>query len=266
MQFNGEANNLDLYSDALYWSGADSSQYTIEEFTRNANFALNDITSLILKSDTSWKWRDNTLSDELLDTTIDIVSGTANYAPLVTWLKIRRIRIKDTNGVLRTLKKVDREDLTDSQLRESGTPRFYYLLGGFIYLVSNPNYNSTNGLEVQFQKGADLFDKDDTTKQPGFASPYHRIVSLKGALDYVEANSIRNRAPQIRARIGVEPDYAEGIKGSGMLKAIVDFYSARDDDEQPRIKLEKDDYGARELGDIGGRTSSGNDLPRGFLF
>ena len=111
-----------------------------------------------------------------------------------------------------------------------------------------------------------MFATDDTTKEPGFASPFHRIVSLKGALDYVEINSIRNKAPAIRNRIGIEPDYANGINGSGMLKAIADFYSSRDDDEQPRLKLEKDDFGARELGDIGGRTSSGNNLPRGFLF
>mgnify|MGYP000099017357 CR=1 FL=1 len=193
MQFNGETNELDLYHDALYWAGANSGNYTIEEFTRNSNFALDRITMLILRSDTTWKWRDDNLSSELIDVTTAIVSGTAKYAITTTWLKIRRVRAKDSNGILTTLKKVQREDLTDSELLESGAPTKYYLLGGFLYLVSNPDYNASAGIEIQFQQGADFFVVGDTTKEPGFASPFHRLISLYGALDYVDVNTIQRR-------------------------------------------------------------------------
>lgn len=260
MQFNGETNNLDLYNDALYWSGANSGNYTIAEFTRNANFALDRVTSLILRADATWKWEDDNLSAGLIDVSTSLVSGTQKYSITTTWLKIRRVRIKDSNGNWVTLKKVEREDISDSELNDSGTPSKYFLLGGFLYLVATPNYASAGGLEIQFQRGADYFATTDTTKEPGFASPFHRLISLHGALDYVDANSIPRRGKVIRDRIGNPPDTDQGIKGRGLEGELVKFYASRDDDQQPHIELEKEDYGADALG---GTTDN---TPRGFEF
>lgn len=248
MQFNGETDGLDLYHDALDWAGTNSEDYTIDEFTRNANFALDRVTSIILESDTTWKWRDDNLSSELIDTSTTLVANTEKYPILLPWLKIRRVRVKEPNGQLSTLRPKQRNDLNDSQLRGLGTPTRYFLLGGFLYLNSIPNYGFANGIEVQYQTGADKFIPTDTTKEPGFDSTYHRLISFHAALDYVDQNSIPNRGNTIRDRIGNPPNTDEGVKGKGMEGALANAYSDRENDAQPHIRLHRTDYGAQSLG------------------
>src|SRR6266404_558056 len=102
MQFNSEANGLDLYSDARFLAGldetTDTTSYPIKAFTRNANFALDRCISLILKADGWWIFDDTNQTGELLDISNNLVSGTQKTALSVTWLKITRVRIKDASG------------------------------------------------------------------------------------------------------------------------------------------------------------------------
>src|SRR5437588_6566058 len=102
MQFSGETNGLDLYSDARYLCGlyetADTTYYPIKAFTRNANLGLDRAESLILKADGWRPFDDTNQTGELLDVTNNLVSGTQKTALSVTWLKIGRVRIKDSSG------------------------------------------------------------------------------------------------------------------------------------------------------------------------
>lgn len=246
MLFNSGTNSL--YADALFWSGANSASFPVDpDFTRSANGAMDRVTALIQRADNTWSWNDANLSTELLDASTALVSGTQKYAISTSWLKIARVRVKDANGNWITLQPVDRDELSDSQLAASGTPWAYFKLGGYIYLVGTPNYSSTGGLEVQFQRGADYFVVGDTTKAPGFASQFHRLISLYAALDYVEANTIPNRGDVIRNRI------------NAMEAELQQFYADRDRDDRPSLSLRREDYGVDALG--GGGFS---DNPRGF--
>lgn len=236
MQFNASTNSL--YADALFWSGANSASFPVDpDFTRSANNALDRVIALILRADNTWQFNDNNLSTELLDTSTALVSGTQKYAISTSWLKIARVRVKDASGDWITLQPVDRDQLSDSQLVASGTPWAYFKLGGFIYLVNTPNYASSGGLEVQFQRGADYFVVGDTTKQPGFASQFHRLISLYAALDYVEANDIPKRDAPIRNRI------------NAMEAELQQFYGDRDVDQRPSLALRREDYGASAMGE-----------------
>ena len=247
MQFNGTDPENSLYEDTLYWSGATSTLYPADpDFTRNANFALDRIDSLILKADGQWQHDDANRSTELIDTSINLVAGTVKYAILTSWLKIARFRVKDPNGNWITLKPKDRRQLSDTELEETGTPRYYDKLGNFLYLYPIPNYSSTGGGEVQLQRGSDHFVVGDTTKEPGFAPQFHRLVSLYAALDYTEPNDLDARSKVIRNRI--EPLEAE----------LMEFYARRDNDEVPNLGLRQEDYGQHSF--------SGEVLPKGFIF
>lgn len=253
MQFNSEANGLDLYSDARFLCGidetSDTTSYPIKAFTRNANLALDRYNVLILKADGTWKYDDTNQSGELLDVTNNLVSGTQKYALGATWLKIGQVRIKDSAGNLRVLPPLDRKKQSDSQLTaSSGTPVGYFILGNYLYLDKAPNYNSTGGLEVQYQRGAAYFAYTDTTKTPGFAVQFHRLISLRGALDFCLINGMSNRVAALQGIIGTPPDLDNNQPGSGMEKELVDFYSQRNADEQPTISLKKEDYGQRAMG------------------
>lgn len=254
MQFNSETNGLDLYSDCRWWCGldetSDTTTYPIKAFTRNANKALDYLNAIALRCDGIWQFDDgNNTATELLDITTNIVSGTAKYALSVSWLKINRVRIKDANGNWVTLVQRDRRQYSDAQLNaSSGTPWGYDLIGNWLYLDKAPNYNSTGGLEVQFQRGASLFVNTDTTKTPGFAVQFHTLVSMMAALDYVDMNEMESRATKLRARIGQAPDLANGIRGAGGLLEFANFYSGRDNDGPPNISVRREDYGQGGLG------------------
>jgi hypothetical protein len=268
MQFNSETNGLDLYSDARFLCGldetSDTTSYPIKAFTRNANFGLDRVNALVLRAN-GWNipFDDGNQTGELLDTSNNLVSGTQKTSLGATWLKIARVRIKDASGNWMTLYELARKAQTDSQLNApSGTPTSYYIVGNYLYFDKAPDYSSTGGLEVQFQRGASYFAYTDTTKSPGFAPQFHRLISCYGARDYCMINDMNGKLGNIKEMIGTPPDLMNGEPGSGMEKELCDFYSQRDTDAPPSLNLQNTDYG--ELGLSNGTGTYPNRSPRGF--
>lgn len=260
MVFNSESNNDDIVSDAKFWCGlstSDTTTYPNADIARDSNRGLDRVHALILKSDGRWKYDDtNNSSTTVLDVTTNLLSGTQKYALAVTWLKINQVRIKDSAGNWVTLAPMPRKQQSDAQLTAtSGTPSGYFLLGNWIYLDKAPNYASSGGLEVQHQRGPSYFTPTDTTKTPGFASHFHRLISLYAALDYCEVNDLSKRAASIRNKIGFPP--TGNNPGAGLEGELCTHYSERNEDEQPTISFAKEDYGQSMLGNDS-RVSSGS--------
>jgi hypothetical protein len=234
MQFNSEANSNDLYTDFRELCGissSDTTTFTTTQFARKANFGQERGTTLVLKADGRWQHDDTSnTSTELLDVTTNLASGTGKYATSVTWLKIARVRIKDAQGNWKTLTRKDRRDISDDQLVASGTPDTYDITGNWIYIRPIPNYASTAGLEVQFQRGPSYFVPGDTTKTPGFASPFHRLCSLYPALEYCEDQQMDWRVQSIRGKI------------ADTEAELIAFYSERND-EKLTLTTPREDYG-----------------------
>lgn len=241
MVYNSETNNLDIYSDGRFWCGianTDTTTYPLSDFTRGANFGLDRVTMLILKADGKWQHDDTVQTTELLDVSTALVSGTKKYAIPVTWLKISMVRIKDSGGNWKILNnQKDRKQWSDSQLTaSSGEPKEYDLLGNWLYLDKPPNYASTGGLEVTYQRGPSYFITTDTTKTPGFASHFHRLIPLYCALDYCEVNDLAKRSAAIRLKI------------DKLEQELVIHYSDRNVDEGLSITVQSEDYGQSSLG------------------
>lgn len=258
MQFNSEANGLDLYSDTRYLCGldetSDTASYPIKAFTRNANQALDHVLSLIFRSDNLWEFDDTNNTGELLDTSTALVSGTAKYALSVSWLKIGRVRIKDPNGNWITLTPVNRAQLNDALLTQtSGTPAEYDLLGNYLYLYPAPNYASTGGLEVQFQRGSSYFVNTDTTKTPGFATQFHRLIAYYAAMDYCDINGMLERSAALTSRT------------MAMEQELLTFYAQRDTDAKVTLSPAREDYGQLGLNPGSGSFPNGSsNNPRGW--
>ncbi len=237
MQFDGEANGLDLCTDIDFWAGSDDTSYPVPAKARNANFALDRVTALIMRSDGRWKWDDDNQSGTPIIASTALVAGTADYTFAVTHLKILRVRVKDSGGNWITLTPVERRDISNSLLTaSSGTPRHYDLLGDTITLLPAPNYSISNALEFQIQRGASYFTASATTTVPGFASQFHRLISLYAAFDYCDANELDARARKLEEHI------------AKMEAELVEFYSSRRADAQPRIRPRREDYGQSTLG------------------
>lgn len=246
MQFNGQADNLDIVSDVKFWCGidlTDTTTYSNKEIARNANFALDRIHGLIITADGKWRHNDqNDTSVDLIDTSTTI-SAARKVAIPITWLKVARVRFIDSDGNKTVLKPSDRRNWTTDQLNATGTgsPTTYMLLGSFLYLDTT----CSGTLEVQLQKGPSYFDDGDTTKAPGFVAIYHRLVSMHASLDYCEVNDLDSRAAKLRNKIGSPP--TEGSTGSGMERELVNFYATRQVDDQPGLLPQREDYGQSAL-------------------
>ena len=228
--FNSDTDEQSLVSDIDFWASTDDTTYPIAEKTRNSNFALSRITAKIMRFDRTWKHVSSNLTTIPIATT-DILAGIDNYSFASTHLKISRVRMEGSDGVMRTLKAVDRRKVSDDILNStSGEPEFYDKLGNSILPMPVPSYGAVAGLEVEYQPGADYFIVTDTSKEPGFNPDFHRLVSLYAARDYCALHA-RDRLNVIDLEIQrIEDD----------MKA---YFESRDIDYEPGFAVKKSSRG-----------------------
>ena len=252
MQFQSETNNLDIISDITFWTGASTTDYAVKDRTRNCNFGLDRVVALILKADQRWEWDDTNNTDLPIGTT-SLVANQKDYGITgATYLKITKVICKDSNGTWRTLKPMDKNSPEAKNLNEQtnpGNPTHYDLIGNSIFLGPYPNYASTGGLRIFFQRNASYFTYTDTTKAPGFAQPFHRLIPLYASEDYLAAKGlIGDRLRAVQMKIAT-------------LEATLDkFYSTRNPEDQPRLRFRKENYGQRILKRMGRDVANDNTI------
>ncbi len=194
----------DIVSDCYFWTGANSVSYKIADIVRNCNRALDRAVQLIMKSDKEWTWDDTNNTDFPIATTT-LVAAQHDYSLAVTHLNILKVRILDANGYYYTISPINRRDIPDSVFDENdGLPRMYAKMGNSILLYPAPaagNVTMAKGLEIQMQRPASYFTTADTTKTPGFASQFHRLVPLYAASDYCSINNLTTRLASITREI-----------------------------------------------------------------
>jgi hypothetical protein len=130
---------------------------------------------------------------------MNMTADLDHYTILDSSQVIHRVRMKDRSGKWKTLTPRARRELTDEQLESTGEPDYYYKIDNAIFPVGIPDYGATNGVELEFQRGANHFSSSDTTAKPGFNPQYHRFLSISAALDYAIANGHTKKIAQLRA-------------------------------------------------------------------
>ena len=227
----------------LFGESTGSSAYATADKTRNVNRHLDDVVALILQSDGRWQW-DDTNNTNLPIGTTTLVDSQQDYSITgATFLDVLRVEVLDSSGNYNLLTPIDQSEVTDQALSEfqktAGMPRYYDKVGDSIFLYPKPSTSlvtASAGLKVYFQRGASYFAATDTTKVPGFAAPFHRILSVGAALDYAYANDMANK---IRV---LEPQLLK------LQTALATFYSQRSRDENVRMKLHRTSYGDEDDG------------------
>lgn len=205
-----------LFDD--YGRITDSTSF-LQTFTRNSNRALDRITQLIFDADGRWQWDDTNFTDYPIATT-DVVASQADYVLNVTHLKIHQVEFDGTK-----LTSIDPTDF-DKPLAEvygSGTPKYYDKIADSVFLYPTPDTAVTDGLKVYFQRPASYFATSDTTKKPGFATHFHRLISLWASYDYAFTKQLPI-AKVLRDEIAI------------MEAELKDFYSQRSKDEHITLK------------------------------
>lgn len=230
MQFNPADKSKSLIADIDFLLYGDSStfnsNYSLVDRTRNINIEWDATVIELYKADPNHKW-DDTTNPDLPFATLDLSANADHYTLLDSALVIHRVRMKDPNGKWMTLTPKLRSELSDSELEATGTPSCYYKMGGVVFPLPIPNYGIADGVEIEFQRGANHFVTSDTDKEPGFNSQFHQLLSIGAALRYAIANGMDKKAAYL------------GQQKTAIVSAMREHYERRSPDERPQIKLRK---------------------------
>ena len=81
----------------------------------------------------------------------------------------------------------------------------------------------TSGGNMLFSREVDAFTTSDTTQEPGFAEPFHRLLSLGAAYDWLVINDTNAKADRV-------------LQQYEQLRAeLRQFYSSRTKDNDPAV-------------------------------
>lgn len=186
-----------IIQDITFFLGVDLNNYKIEDRTRNVNGRFGMVWEMIFESYGGWRWQDdnanaNPYGDQ------DIVSGTGTGALPSGALTVRGVQLKDSSGVYHPITCITEEEYLERGGDAvwngvTGFPSFMLVYEDTWKLLPTPNYTQTQSLRVYFDRDISSFATTDTTKVPGFASPFHRMLSIGAALDYAIARNLTNK-------------------------------------------------------------------------
>lgn len=269
MQFSDSTNKTGIVEDTSFLlfgdSGDHSADYPLNDVARNANRWYDKVVSKILQVDTRWKFDDANQTD-LPIADIDLVANQQDYGVATsTFLKISRIDIKDANGIGINLLPFDRSMLRGVAMAEflksAGTPKYYDILASSVFMYPKPSYSLTAGMRIFYQRNVLYFVGTDTTKVPGFATNFHRILSLGAAYEYAFVNGMSDKMKMIDLEL-----YGDARKQKpGLFDELQEFYARRDEDLKLSMQASKTDYGEIALGqNSSSRYGNNTNNPKGF--
>ncbi len=209
MTFNNTTTKDGIIQDCEFWLFASNygaisgNANNLATFTSLSNRALDSVVTSIFESDDRWEFDDTTYTDYPIATT-DLNNSQRDYVLSVSHLKVTRVEAKDEQGEWYKLKPIDLVDIQqarDEFMSEDGQPMYYDKLANSVFLYPASNYDSTGGLRVYYQREPNYFLSSDTTKEAGFATILHRLISLKASYDYAVANNLTDKITVLGAEV-----------------------------------------------------------------
>ena len=239
-QFSDTTNNsgliqrceFTLFGDNGFGSISGNSN-RLQAFTNLLNSSLDKVTNLILQCDGRWQYDATNYTDLPIGRT-DLVNGQQDYLLSTSHLKVVRVEVLDAEGKWVKLEPIDINEIEESgmvdYLDTPATPKYYDIQGEsiFIYPKAQTGYvtlgTDTKGLKLYFQRGPSYFLTTDTTKEPGFASTFHRLVERWACYDYA-LNRQLPIAKSLRDEISI------------LEQELQDHYNARQPDDPIKFRI-----------------------------
>lgn len=226
MQINSGTDSL--FSDIDFICVTNSVSYPTEAKVRNVNRWAYKALLAQIKGSRRWQADDSNLTT-LPWLTTTLIAGQGDYTLPTDMLRIERVEIRDSAGNYKRIKPFDQRDIQDGydEFEETdGEPKYYDLVANTIVLKPAPSADSVTtdkGLKVHIIREIDLFTTSDTTQEPGFSEPFHRIVSYGASYDYLLSRGDIDKANAIRQELEM------------LMKEFTDFTSDSQE-EHPNIR------------------------------
>lgn len=163
--------------------GVQTGTYTDAFLTDYINMAYDEVVADIINESNDTLFDDPNWGDLAIGY-VDIVAGQAEYdvfkdANNASVIDIFQVSKKDDGegDYVNLLRKNIHEFSDFNDEVTTGDPYAYMYQGGRIILYSIPDQSVTKGLKFFFMRSQKPFSQYDTTVEPGFASPYHNIIT-----------------------------------------------------------------------------------------
>jgi len=236
MVFSDTSTSLGLVQDIDFILNLDTATtFSTANKTRCINSWYDRAIGLIFMADNRWEFDDDNATDLPIATTA-LVADQQDYAISgATFLKVLGVSVKTEAGDWVALNKISMQDKKGTDMAEyretAGDPKEYDTFGQSIFLYPKPDYSASASLKVYYQRNVSHFAAGDTTKVPGFAAPFHRLLSFGAAKDYCIANNLFSKISFLDKEI------------EKLEQGLLEFYSSRDRDEKVKMTLSQEDYG-----------------------
>lgn len=198
---------------------------------------MSEIWSWIFESYGGWTYDDSNQSD-LPESTTNLVAGQSKYALAANMLTVNRVEVTDGAGNVRRLVSLPQEQVEGVGLASlppllngGSLPQYYRLTDGIIELFPPSADAVTDGLAVYFERDSVQFVSTDTTKTPGFASPFHRLVPVGASLRWY-----KNKQPKSATLQELKEEWAKGEE------SVRVYFAQRWRDYRPRLNAPKHDW------------------------
>lgn len=224
MQFSDTTNLDGLVQDIDFICGTNSTSYPLKDKARNINQYYYRAGLLIWKYSPAWRFDDSNYTT-LSEPTIDLVDGHRDYGLATNILAIDRAEVKDNDGGWHTLKRIDKLQIPGAVqefLNETdGIPQYYDVEGNSILLYPSPataDVTLNAGLKLYLGRLVDPFESTDTTKEPGFLDPFHRILSYGASEDYLSSVDKDKSQEYTQKRLALESEMIAFYSGRQVVK------------------------------------------------
>ena len=226
----------DINSEARLLCDADTTSYIAADLLRRVNIAYEQVVGYLLTADGTWQWDDTNYTDLPIGTQT-LVSGQSAYTFNDKFLQLLEVQIMGKDGKYRIIQPIDQREYSDEAPLEEdfttdGEPIYYDKVSDdTIKLYPAPDNGISvtlaSGLKIKFKRTADLFTTAQVntgTKVPGFASPYHVILSYMAAIPYCLTYK-KDRVVLYEKRV------------MDLKKELVELYSNREKDKRKVITM-----------------------------
>lgn len=207
--------------------------FPVARKTRFANRAYERVLSLILSADSSIQFDDRNHTSQAVGT-FDITSGKRSYTIKTDEggyqiLRVISVAIKDSAGTLQDVFAVDIRDPLAQTIRlqsgGTGVPTRYDFHGNTLTFDVEPNYTSSGGGKIYFERMVPLFE---TTSEnaPGFDEQFHVLIPMWMAYWEGFKRMKTNKRRELRNDI------------TALEQDLKEHYSTRDSDYETVIEPE----------------------------
>lgn len=219
----------DINQEARDLCDADTTSYPAATLLRRINKAYETIVGFLINCDGVWEFDDSNYTSLPIGT-FTLVNAQRSYTFAADFLDLLEVSVMNSNGIYVKIPQFDpfTETLSVEELygTQSSFPQVFDMVSDdtikFYPNISSTNVTLTAGLQVKFKRTAQVYTSAEVTtgtKEPGFASPWHYILSYMAAIPFCMVYK-KDRVPALMAEV------------EKMKKELIKHYSRRNKDHR----------------------------------